>query len=457
MSDIPQAHHATPARALVAAILCLASCVAPAQTNDLASDARFKASIDAVRQQLLPARHSANAPRGEPTLGALLARLERVENIDQLCQQGLGSQHLCSTRIAQIDAGLGASIGNPLLHALDLSPLHKGLGASVSAALRQPQNLSQAKTKANLTLTDLRPYTGQAGPSKPNPRWSLRGLLGQLPAMAVSGELRGFKSADQASMAGELLADFGDHLMDTLGEPLERCAPEDLTTLGDDESWYATPKAVEASSCLGRLLSARETSALLHKTGLILQLPEQWMAQGLFFADSQAFFAPLASLGRALQVAQITLQAGRKPGTTFLQLALPFSVDGITCDGGNNYCTHPKGRLDDGARCILSSHVLDGRDCSQVADTLLNTAYTANWLYQAWPQTIDFLRALQGKPPQSKDTQAYMAMANTVSEDFARIAQEPQSSLVIKIRQISPPGTGREAAAWVVDAFSLRQ
>jgi hypothetical protein len=50
-----------------------------------------------------------------------------------------------------------------------------------------------------------------------------------------------------------------------------------------------------------------------------------------------------------------------------------------------------------------------------------------------------------------------MAMANTVSEDFARIAQEPQSSLVIKIRQISPPGTGREPAAWVVDSFTLRQ
>jgi hypothetical protein len=178
-------------RAITTAAMCLASWATHAQPSELESDARFKATIDEVRQKIWPAQQSSRPTRGEKSMQDLLTRLARLDNIDQLCDQGLGSAQLCATRSAQVAGELGTVSYATAYQALNLRQFPSGLGAVISAALRHPDALRQSKTKANLEVADLRAYTGTLRTQKPDARLFLRNAMNQLPSTAMAeGKLR---------------------------------------------------------------------------------------------------------------------------------------------------------------------------------------------------------------------------------------------------------------------------
>ena len=162
-----------------------------------------------------------------------------------------------------------------MFQGLNLRQFLNGLGTVIGAALRQPAALSQIKTKASLTVTDLWAYTGTLRAQKPDARWFLRNIMNQLPIKAMETNQLAFQSTNQANMAGELLADYVDSLVDAIAPALDRCDPPEAHLIVQDKTWFSTPEAARISTCVAGVMGSDAAARQLRGLGYILQLPSQ--------------------------------------------------------------------------------------------------------------------------------------------------------------------------------------
>jgi hypothetical protein len=180
------------------------------------------------------------------------------------------------------------------------------------------------------------------------------------------------------------------------------------------------------------------------------------MKQGLFQPDDSGIFITLAWLGRVMQTTEVVPIVNKKSGATVMGFSTPFKVAGQACDAGNNYCRQLVGYNDEKARCTLAGKALAPELCYRTAEALSVADNQLNAVYPAWPYAFDVIRAILGKPAQLDDVRQYTGMAASLSDSFARIAQEPQSALVIKFKQVTVSGFLFDSQAWVVDSITLR-
>ena len=445
-------------RALAAAALCLATWAAQAQPSELDSDAGFKATIDAVRQKIWPARPGNRPVRGEKSLQNLLTRLARVDNIDQLCDQGLGSARLCASRSAQVEGDDGTGASTSMFQGLNLRQFPNGLGTVIGAALRQPSALGQSTTKANLVVSDLRAYTGTLRAQKPDARQFLRIAMMQWPGSDISRQLLEFKSTDQEAMAGELLAEFVDDLVDTLAPKLDACAPNEGILVVQDNRWCSTPEAVRLSQCVSDVLVSAPMVQHQNGLGLILQLPSLWVRLGQAKTRQPSEVKVLESMGELLQQIRILARTNKATGYTRVVADVPLTVAGIPCNDSNHYCRGlgSGGQTLDPSICSLRNRAQSEAWCKEIPTIIDNTLEMLNDPLRVWPGAFDLARALMGKGAKSATIQGFMAMASAATEAFARTAQAPQIALVFKLRQTTQTGLLFDSQVWVVDAISLR-
>lgn len=426
--------------------LSFVSCCCLAQTNELESDLRLKVSIDAVRKKLLNEENSTSIVIGEKSFQALIGRLTNLDNLDQLCDQGLGSERLCRIRSAEVDPKLLGTMGNPQYQSLDLVQFRKGMGRAISNALSKPENLSQSKTKASLIIPDLQAYTEQVGVQKPSIRVYLRSFLNMLPAMAMADQFRFFKTSDQAAMVGELIADVVDTLIEKVATPLDRCSTEDPKAIG----------SIKMSECVAQVLSSKEVNKQLQGVGLMLQLPDQWIQEGLMPpTEKNGFFRELAFWGKLIQISEIVSIVDDESGQTLMGFRTSFRVEGQACTSRNKYCRELM-RYNDVVHCTLESKPLASKLCWELTNNLQEAFNVLNRT-ENWSYVHDIVRVLAGKKSKLPDVQQYVDMVNIASDSFKQIAQKPQSELVWKFRQITQKGLLFDSHVWIVDAITLRQ
>ncbi|ARV18596.1 hypothetical protein AEP_01652 [Curvibacter sp. AEP1-3] len=438
--------------------LCFATASSWSQPSTAKANAEFRESIAQVRARMGLVGPGKFAPVGKDSLPELLDSLEQMDNLEQVCTQGLGNVHLCTVRSATL---AGTQLGAGIPGVLDLDRLDRGFGAAIRSARSHRIKLTQTQTKAQLQVDDWNRHWVSRTPPAPGLVSWVEGLLGQLPSIQLNGEPL-LPDPEHVALAGALLTDTGRALLQSLAAPLERCAPRNLQDIGADRAWYGSRSAKEMWTCLENVLASPSSTQQLQAMGHLLQLPELWRKQGALQLDDRYFndrLTELSAIGQWMSVAKIEARTDAGAETP-LQIALPFKAGDVACRASNSYCRSQFFYSAGNNPCTLDGKQLPGAlDCQKLHKLLDFAQHGVLNSDVFWSIVFDALRVLQGKPAQLSEIQRYTEWLNAVTEASNNVTQ-PQagtSVLLVKFRQISVPLLGVfSKQVWVVDAIQMQ-